>query len=381
MDEIRFVNNKFMRCGYTTGSCAAAAAKAAARMLLTGQRVENVKLMTPKGIELDLEIEEIAMGPEEVSCAVRKDGGDDPDTTHGVLVHARVRRSPQGITIDGGVGVGRVTMPGLDQPVGNAAINHVPRQMITENVAGECAAAGYAGGMDVLIYVPQGEEVAKQTFNPHLGIVGGISILGTGGIVEPMSDKALKESVAVELNVLRKSGCENLLLTVGNYGDTFAGEVLRADLSKRVKCSNFIGDTLDQAIAVGFETLLLIGHIGKTVKLGAGIMDTHSHHADGRMDVLTTCALEAGADIPAMKAVMACATTDAALDVLEQAGILEPTMEELGRRIGKYLGRKLDGHIRWGCMVFTNNEKRSRVLCTCGEAQELLKIWSIKHDD
>ena len=181
-DEYVEKNNKRLRRGYTTGSCAAAAAKGAATMLLGGGQIDSVELMTPKGILLKLSLEEVSRGAEFVSCGVVKDGGDDPDTTHGLLICAQVSkcRTP-GIYIEGGAGVGRVTVPGLDQPPGAAAINRVPRQMITEEVAGVCSRYGYEGGIQVLIVVPEGEGAAKKTFNPRLGILGGISILGTSG--------------------------------------------------------------------------------------------------------------------------------------------------------------------------------------------------------
>ena len=378
MEQVKFSGDKLLRYGYTTGSCAAAVSAAATQMLLAGQPVERVHLMTPKGIELDLTVEETAMTPHEVTCAIRKDGGDDPDTTHGLLIFARVTKSTApGVTIDGGTGVGRVTKPGLDQPVGSAAINSTPRRMIEENVLRVCRENAYDGGIDVEIFVPEGEETAKKTFNPHIGIVGGISILGTSGIVEPMSDRALIDATHVELNVLRQSGCEDLLLTIGNYGDAFAGNSLNIDLSKRVKCSNFIGHTLDSAIALGFKSLLLVGHIGKMVKLGAGIMNTHSHNADARMDVLTTCALNCGVNVEILKQIMGCATTDAALDILAEAGILNETMAELSRRIEKYLDRRLAGHIDYGAVVFTNSGGEPRVLCTCAGADRLLEKWRI----
>ena len=196
MEEYIVKDGKKLRLGYTTGSCAAAAAKAAAYMLLTGRRKDTIDLLTPKGIRLHLTVEEIKITSSEVSCAIRKDSGDDPDATRGTLIFACVRKTdvPE-ILIDGGAGVGRVTKRGLDQPVGAAAINSVPRRMIEENVREVCALCGYDGGVSVVISVPEGEALAKKTFNPRLGIVGGISILGTTGIVEPMSEQALVDTI------------------------------------------------------------------------------------------------------------------------------------------------------------------------------------------
>ena len=181
-------------------------------MLLTGRKKDTIRLQTPKGIELNLDVLETELSPDEVRCAIRKDSGDDPDVTRGTLIFAAVRKSATpGVTIDGGEGVGRVTKPGLDQPVGAAAINSVPRQMIEENVREVCALVGYDGGLDVTISAPEGEALAKKTFNPRLGIEGGISILGTTGIVEPMSEQALLDTIRVELRQRRENGADYIL--------------------------------------------------------------------------------------------------------------------------------------------------------------------------
>ena len=202
-----YVGGKRLRRGFTTGSCAAAASKAAVQMLLSGSRVEYVDLVTPKGIPIHVPVEDISVSPDSVSCAVRKDGGDDADDTNGALVYAKVsRKASEGIDVDGGVGVGRVTRRGLDQPVGNAAINRVPRSMIKEAVEDVCGAYGHTGGISVEISVPEGERIAERTFNSRLGIVGGISILGTSGIVEPMSETALLGSIKAEMKVFMAPG-------------------------------------------------------------------------------------------------------------------------------------------------------------------------------
>lgn len=195
------VGGKTLRRGHTTGTCAAAASKAAAEMLITKKDIHSVTIMTPKGISLDLKIEDIIRNDNSVRCAVRKDGGDDIDVTHDSLVYSKVTISVDGITIDGGDGVGRVTKKGLDQPVGNAAINCIPRSMITEALEDVCDNLGYNGGFNVVISIPNGKELAEHTFNPRLGITGGISILGTSGIVEPMSEKAIIDTIKIEMNV------------------------------------------------------------------------------------------------------------------------------------------------------------------------------------
>ena len=258
-----------MRYGFTTGSCAAAAAKAAAYMLLTGREKNKITIETPKGIPFAAELVDIVRREQSVSCAVVKDGGDDPDVTNGIKIYAEVTMdmesdSPE-IFLDGGKGVGRVTRPGLDQPVGNAAINHVPREMILREVQEVCRLCDFHGTLKICIYVPEGETIAQKTFNPRLGITGGISILGTSGIVEPMSEQALRETIRVELRQRRAEGQEIAAVSPGNYGLDFMKKQFGYDLDQSVKCSNFIGDTIDMAAELGFSSLLSTGHIGKLV--------------------------------------------------------------------------------------------------------------------
>lgn len=356
MELYVYKNNQRLRCGYTTGSCAAAAAKAAARMLIEGVLLDKIDLMTPKGILLSLDLLEVQLEKEYASCAIRKDSGDDFDVTNGILVYAKVcrgRLEDSSILIDGGIGVGRVTKPGLDQPVGNAAINRVPRQMIEGNVREVCEDFDYCGGLFVEISIPDGTWIAAKTFNPRLGIEGGISILGTSGIVEPMSEKALVDTIRTEMKMLSTAGRETLIVTPGNYGETFVKEQIDFH-GKTVKCSNFIGEAIDMAYEFNVKGLLLIGHIGKLVKLGAGIMNTHSREADGRMEVLAACALSAGADLTILKQLIACVTTDEALDILKEANYLEETMNVLMERINFHLERRAYDGLQIGAIVFSN---------------------------
>lgn len=376
MQAKRFYNGKLLRCGYTTGTCAAAAAKAAAKLLLGCEAVHSVSIATPKGIELQLDVWDINMDADKASCAIRKDAGDDPDVTDGVLVYACVKRIDAGINIDGGEGIGRVTKPGLNQPVGNAAINSVPRAMIKQAVEQACAEHGYTGGLDILISIPEGAELAKRTFNPYLGIVGGISVLGTSGIVEPMSEAALVDTTHAEMSVLKEAGYDRLLICIGNFGEDFAKHQLGLGLKPSVKCSNFIGDAIASAAELGFKDVLLIGHIGKMVKLGIGLMNTHSGHGDGRMETLAACALQAGADIEALHRVMDCITTDAALCILDDAGVLEGSMEALGRRISHHLQRRLLPGMNCEFICFTT-KKPYGLLVQSDAAQQLMEKWRV----
>ena len=346
---------KKMRFGYTTGSCAAAACKGAVLMLLGNKKIDEVKLMTPKGIEISVLLENIHMEDAFVSCAVRKDAGDDPDTTNGILVYALVkRRSQPGILLDGGIGVGRVTRPGLSQKIGEAAINPVPRAMILKEAENAAALYDYEGGLEIIISVPEGVEVAKKTFNPRLGIEGGISILGTTGIVEPMSEKALIESIRVEMKQHLAQGEKYLLITPGNYGAQYLREHMELPFERNIKCSNYVGETIDMAIDMGVEGILFVSHIGKFVKVAAGIMNTHSHSADGRMEVIASNAIRRGCTLECAKEILNSGTTDEALDILAHENLLAETMEEITNRIQYYLDHRSYEQIQLGAVVFSN---------------------------
>jgi cobalt-precorrin-5B (C1)-methyltransferase len=304
---------------------------------------------------LQLKLQDIHIEENCVSCGVVKDGGDDPDATHGLLICAMVQKTDTpGILLDGGIGVGRVTKPGLSQKVGEAAINPVPKSMIL-NAARETAARfGYEGGLAITIYVPGGEDTARKTFNPRLGIIGGISILGTTGIVEPMSERALIESIHVEMKQHYIQGEEYLLVTPGNYGADYLKEHMELPFEKNIKCSNYVGETIDMAINLGAKGILFVAHIGKFVKVAAGIMNTHSHSADGRMEVLSAAAIRSGASLDCAREVLACSTTDEALDVLNQYHILKETMNEIMEKIQFYLDHRSYEQILLGAVVFSN---------------------------
>ena len=370
LEEYVYRGAEKLRCGYTTGSCAAAAAKAAAEMIFTGHEVTGVKLMTPKGIMLDLDVVDAEMKDGSASCAIVKDSGDDPDITNGIRVYSRVRLIPEGTVILGGEGVGVVTKAGLDRPVGDAAINTVPRRMISGAVAEIAEKYGYSGGFEVTVSIPQGVELAKKTFNPRMGIEGGISVIGTSGIVEPMSNTAVIETIRAEANIRRAAGQRNMLLTIGNYSEDFVQRELPFSLERSVTCSNFIGDAIDIGMELGFESILIVGHIGKLVKLGAGIMNTHSSWADGRMDVLVTCGLLAGADTDTLKRLPDCVTADAAMDILEEGGYLEKTADILSRRMDSYLRARVKDSVPIAALAFSY--KRQLQVRTA-LAEELIK--------
>ncbi len=446
MDTFVYKDHKKLRCGYTTGTCAALASQGAVRFLLTGSWKKTEEIMTPKGISVCVSLEEKTSGNGWAECAVRKDAGDDYDVTNGILVYARaefvkdksffekahmprlensvsgsvrersesslklnagkrqkaewpVQRNAESredlIRIDGGIGIGRVTKSGLDQPIGAAAINSVPRKMIRDAVYALLEEAGEFSPVSITISVPAGVEAAKKTFNPVLGIEGGISVLGTSGIVEPMSEEALVETIRTHLNVLKAEGRKCVIAVPGNMGAGFLERYLieyrkyNADLHQEhaaadteaavdaeqispeslstgadpslmdkfmnslVTMSNFVGKTLDFAAELGFSGILIAGHMGKLVKIGNGIMNTHSREADGRMDTLLSCALSAGTeDLELLKKVQGSNTTDEAMDHLKQAGILEDTINIFLKRADWHLTHRSRDEVRTGMIVF-----------------------------
>ena len=367
---------KLLRCGYTTGTCAALGAAGAARLLLTGRAPETVGLRTPKGIVVEVAPQFCRLcGETTAECAIVKDGGDDVDATTGLPVVAAVtllQDAPRTVTIDGGAGVGRVTKPGLDQPVGAAAINHVPRQMITEALLKEAETAGYSGGFAVVIRIEGGEDAAKRTFNPHLGVVGGLSVLGTSGIVEPMSQQALLDSLQLEIHQAALQS-RRLILAPGNYGlDYLAAHYPELREIPIVKISNFIGEALDMAAAEQFGEVLLVGHVGKLVKLAGGIMNTHSKQADCRTELFCAHAALCGADTVTCRALMDAATTDACLDILDAAGLKITVMASLLQAVQLHLDRRAAGAFTVGAVLFSN---QSGPLGQTTQAKILLQSW------
>ena len=294
--------------------------------------------------------------------------------------------SSEAVVIDGGDGVGRVTKPGLDQPVGNAAINRVPRQMIRDAVLDVCEELDYdpvtKGAVQVVISIPGGEERAKKTFNPKLGVEGGLSVLGTSGIVEPMSEQALKDTIAVELRqafeLQKQAGVHRpaVLLTPGNYGKDFLDAQGWSDLEVPVvKISNYVGDALDAAVSIGFEDILLAGHIGKLVKVAGNIMNTHSSVADSRMELLAAHAAVCGASPDLTEQILDAATTDAALDLLEAAGLKDATMARISDAVQKNLTARAGTPV--GAVIFSNVHG---LLAVTETAEQLLKHWKEVRD-
>lgn len=369
MEKYVIKNGKKLRYGYTTGTCAAAASKAAAFMLLTGRPMTEVKITTPNGTKLTIPVEKQNAEKTAVSCAVIKDGGDDPDVTNGALIVATVAKTDtKEIVIDGGEGVGRVTKPGLDQPVGEAAINSVPRKMIKEALEEVCELADYQDGLSVIISVPEGERIAKKTFNSGLGILGGISIIGTTGIVEPMSEAAIIDTTRVTLSSRKAEGEKIALLTPGNYGEDFIKESMGRILPKAVQTSNFIGDAIDSCKELGFEGFLLVGHIGKLVKIAGGMLNTHSKYGDCRMDIMGATAGACGLDPERIDQILDCATVDEALRIVGEANLTEAVLKRLTERIMFILNKRAGEEMKTGVIMFS---KVYGLLAQSEGAQEL----------
>ena len=363
-----------LRCGYTTGTCAALAASCAVRLLLTGKAPASGALVTPKGLRVETEPEFCRMiDGDRAECGVRKDAGDDPDITNGVVVTAAAEKTAAGIEVDGGDGVGRVTKPGLDQPVGAAAINHVPREMIRTEAEKVCRLAGYEGGLRIVISIPGGEELARRTFNPQLGIEGGLSVLGTSGIVEPMSEQALVDTIELSLRQAARTGDGRAILTPGNYGEDFLRE---RGLDKLgipvVKYSNYLGEALDIASGLSFCDILLVGHVGKLVKLAGGIMNTHSKYADCRAELFCAHAAVCGADAELCRKLMAAATADACLDLLDEAGLREAVTESLLAAADRRVKLRVRDAYRIGVVMFSN---QYGLLGMTDTASDILAGW------
>jgi iron complex transport system ATP-binding protein len=377
-DQYVLSNGKKMRCGFTTGSCAALATQSALQYLLTGRWPKQAAIRTPKGWLVEVEPEKCKTEENWASCAIRKDAGDDVDETDGALVYAKVRLiEEQEIRIERGEGVGRVTKPGLDQPVGEAAINSVPRQMIHQAAEDLFQKLDYFGGADIIISVAGGKEIAEKTFNPMLGIEGGISILGTSGIVEPMSMQALIDTIGVELKQARKLGSERVILTPGNYGlDYLESQKIFLPEISVVRVSNFIGDALDLCSQLEFKQVLLVGHIGKLVKLAGGIMNTHSRYADCRRELFCTHAALCGASQESCEKLMDCATTDACIELLLQEGLKEKVMQSLGLAIEEKLKHRAPTY-QIGALVFSNVYGE---LIRTGMAEEIIEQWKKEKD-
>lgn len=377
-EEYTYSGTERLRRGYTTGTCATLAAKAGCIALLTGKVPETVSVMTPAGIEVTVEPIAVRVADGEATFGVIKDAGDDYDVTNGAEVRSTVRFIESGIEIDGGAGVGRVTAKGLDQPPGNAAINSGSRKMIQDAVSECIDAYDCLKGISVLVEVVDGEEIAQKTFNPSIGIEGGISILGTTGIVEPRSLRALKDALEVEIRYQAAQGHKDAIVTPGNYGETFTKTLGLPPDPPLIKCANFIGETLDCIAINGFENVLLIGHIGKLVKVAGSIMDTHSRMADCRREIFAAHAAWCGASTETVRELFDSMTTDACIKILDDAGLRDAVIERIASAVQSAVDHRVGEFVRIGVIIFSN---AYGLLAVTPEAQAIIDDWNTKGAD
>ena len=358
MEEYVYIDGKKYKRGYTTGSCATGAAKAATYMILTKETLETVNIDTPKGIPLNLNVENVDINNVFAQCSIQKDGGDDIDATHKMHIYAKAELIDSNeIIIDGGIGIGRVTKKGLGIEIGKAAINKTPISMIQSEVR---KVIGDAKGVKITIFAPEGETIAKKTFNPRLGIVGGISIIGTTGIVEPMSDEGWKKSLSIELEMKKAQGMDKIILVPGNHGEMFIKESLGIDSKYIVRTSNFIGYMLKEAQRIGFKKILMAGHLGKYVKIAGGIFNTHSKVADARNEILIANLALMNAPFELINKVNECLTTEEFIEILEDdeykkyKEIYNILSEKCKKRIDIYMN---DDEIDIEVMIFSMEKK------------------------
>ena len=349
---------KKYRLGYTTGTTAAGAAKAAAEMLLKQKTVEKVLIETPAEIDVELEVSDCFFSKNLARAAVVKDAGDDPDQTDGIKITIELKRikadkslDKSKVRIKAGKGIGQVTKPGLHLDIGQAAVNPVPRKMIKKAVLDIFPKNNI---FEVLISAPAGVEIAKKTFNPKLGIKGGISILGTTGIVEPMSESAYKESLAVELRQAVALGYKKLIFVFGNYGKK---EALAAGFKEEqiIRMSNFVGFMLAELEELEVDEIIMVGHLGKIVKVAGGIFNTHSKVADGRREIIAAHAALAGAEQKVIADIFEINTAEEAAEYLLTHN-LEIVLKNISEAVVTKVRAKLENKIKCKAVIFTLNQ-------------------------
>lgn len=375
MDTYVLKNQKKLRYGITTGTCAAACAKAAAKKLLLGIDSDMITLVTPKQINVNLPVvlEDAQPSDGKVTYRVQKDSGDDPDVTDGVWIYATIETVSEiafalakekhcffdeqypNLCLDGGEGVGRITTDGMEQRIGQAAINKIPRGMIFQAVSEVCVLAEYEKPIKITISIPEGVALASKTMNGALGIAGGISVLGTSGILEPMSERAIVDTIALEIRTRYNRGSRSLLITPGNYGQKYVENLLALDISRSVKCSNYIGETLDLLVSYGYEKVLLVGNLGKLVKLAAGIMNTHSSVADGRMEILALHTVLSGGTSMMAEQIMQCVNTEQVLAYLMKWNLKDAVIRRVCDQIDKYVKRRVREKMTVGVVLFSEH--------------------------
>lgn len=356
-----YKSGKILKSGYTTGTCACSAAVAGATYLLKKEKIEFVSVKLPIGKEVVIPVFCEKIKNDESVFYTVKDGGDDPDITTGMKICARVRLTDEDIVLTGGEGIGIAKVDGLRIKNGEYAINPVPRKNILDNLKSVAEKNNYKGGFYVEIFAPEGIERGKKTFNERLGIEGGISILGTTGIVEPMSEKALVETIKLDVDRWISTKGKNILIAPGNYGREYCKEHLGFDLDAAVKISNYVGESLDYISFKECKDVLLVGHMGKLVKLAAGIMNTHSSYADGRMEIIGAYTALAGGNQSTISRILSCTNTDLAIDILKEEELFDKVINFIIERIIYHLNYRYKGNGKVDVIIFgKDNEEIGR---------------------
>lgn len=308
-----------MRHGYTTGACATAMTKAALYALVTGEVPEHVTIHLPVGQDATFTVVSFAVKDNEVMCETIKDAGDDPDATHKARIQSTVRFiEKSGVHLDGGIGVGRVTKAGLPVPVGEAAINPVPRKMLHGVVEEAIQLFQIDKGIEVIISVPDGEEIAKKTLNARLGILGGISILGTRGTVVPFSSSAYMASIVQAISVAKEAGCDHLVITTGGRSEKYAmKEYPHLPEEAFIEMGDFVGFTLKHIARKEIPQVSLVGMMGKFSKVAQGVMMVHSKSAPISFPFLGEIAKKAGADTEITEQILHANTASQVGEIME----------------------------------------------------------------
>jgi cobalt-precorrin-5B (C1)-methyltransferase len=360
-----------LRTGFTTGACAAAAAKAAALALCKGS-VNVVEIKSPSGQEMQIRVKECeVLNPNTAEASVVKDSGDDTkfDVTHGLEICARVSfHNGNGITVKGGDGVGIVTKPGLPVPVGQPAINPVPRGMIVDSVR-EILPSDISA--EVLIRVPDGTKIADRTFNPKLGILGGISILGTTGIVKPHCLKAFIKSMAAQIDVAVAQGYTHLILVPGNISEKIAKELFDTPTDTIIQTGDFVGYMIRKTVEKDAKQIVILGHPGKLVKLAAGIFNTNHRVADARREVVAAYAALAGASRLVIKKIIGANTTEEMAKILDQSKLSNKTFNLIAEAVKERINERTGGRVKVNVVIVSLEQK---ILGYDSEARGL-KIW------
>lgn len=331
---------KFLRSGYTTGACAAAGVKAALILMTTGEVVDAVEIIALDGTRLTIPIKAVVKTSDDVCAEVVKFSGDDPDITNGVSVFTTVRRiSSNEIIFKAGLGVGHITKAGMQLPIGEPSINPKPRELI-RNVAAEFNISG----LEVEISIPAGVELAKKTLNPILGVEGGLSIIGTTGVLRPMSEEAFKNSLVPQIDVAKAAGFDELVFVPGKIGETIAKQLGFND-GAIIQTSNFIGFMLEAAAEREVKKIILCGHIGKLAKVAAGVFHTHNRVADGRLETLAAYAAAEGLPANEVQRILDANTTEDAAQIIS-ANHLEHVYKKIAARASLRAQRYVFGKLQ-----------------------------------